>query len=669
MGSILLSVYLNIHIVYSLFLLKELHVRMERKSGRIARKYGNRAIDARRPFAAGKKMVSSACVPDPRMRVRPPRVKTSRERAKASDHSTGGGSQGMLPQDERKTPPIKFQHTIRHVLRRCLKATTKKDQEYSGKAGDEWRLSVFFNHAEEPIGCAGVHQHNSKLSLFVEKTLSETEVTPASFVITAFNAAGKQLQSRTQTRHDFSRAGSVDWGWARYLDLHELPETGGLDVHVEVYPRSSEYFQTLDEIKMESQGLQTTEPAVDASFLALRQELHAIRVANAVKEFYENKEVELIALENQQGRNRTPNSGHMSSFLKRIYDGEKEICMPALFSLEKHQIEATAKTWCENDADNVFCTLQAQIESSREKLVALENIALKSAHRICETIKRSSPGRVFSMMSLPHFQKDPMDNLVSALMRDGTSGAGALMSMNLNDTDLEETLCKREAYFSEYLREPFHCNICMETVKPGESAAFALALSTDTCGCHSSLCQRCFKKYALGFHMDAARITEHGIPCFNGSCGRCISEKTLSLVFSDEQMRKTKHLILNAAVAKDPSSKWCSNDACSGIAKKIADRNAAACSQCTTLSCTQCPMSYHPGKKCEEVWDAGVVDLKNQEGWQNCPKCNALVEKSTGCDHMTCTMPGCDGKFCYFCGSSPWCEQTCQKRSRQPFSP
>ena len=32
---------------------------------------------------------------------------------------------------------------------------------------------------------------------------------------------------------------------------------------------------------------------------------------------------------------------------------------------------------------------------------------------------------------------------------------------------------------------------------------------------------------------------------------------------------------------------------------------------------------------------------------QSCPHCFALVQKSTGCTHITCT---CKGEFCYICG-------------------
>lgn len=45
-----------------------------------------------------------------------------------------------------------------------------------------------------------------------------------------------------------------------------------------------------------------------------------------------------------------------------------------------------------------------------------------------------------------------------------------------------------------------------------------------------------------------------------------------------------------------------------------------------------------------------------EQGWRACFKCNAVVERSTGCNHMTCR---CSAQFCYHCGSR-W--RTCECR-------
>ena len=49
-----------------------------------------------------------------------------------------------------------------------------------------------------------------------------------------------------------------------------------------------------------------------------------------------------------------------------------------------------------------------------------------------------------------------------------------------------------------------------------------------------------------------------------------------------------------------------------------------------------------------------MLDLAETEGWRRCYNCRSLVEKASGCRHMTCT---CKAQFCYTCGSK-W--KTCE---------
>jgi len=38
------------------------------------------------------------------------------------------------------------------------------------------------------------------------------------------------------------------------------------------------------------------------------------------------------------------------------------------------------------------------------------------------------------------------------------------------------------------------------------------------------------------------------------------------------------------------------------------------------------------------------------KGWKSCPGCGVVVERISGCNHMTCIAPGCFVHFCYRCG-------------------
>ncbi|PVF94069.1 hypothetical protein CPB86DRAFT_766500 [Serendipita vermifera] len=78
---------------------------------------------------------------------------------------------------------------------------------------------------------------------------------------------------------------------------------------------------------------------------------------------------------------------------------------------------------------------------------------------------------------------------------------------------------------------------------------------------------------------------------------------------------------------------------------------------CTTPSCTQvwcrnCQASLDPLEKQKHVCE-GKKELKKllkKEGWRQCPGCNIPVQKSSGCNHIACSAPGCNTHFCYRCG-------------------
>ncbi|CAD0054419.1 unnamed protein product [Aureobasidium pullulans] len=76
---------------------------------------------------------------------------------------------------------------------------------------------------------------------------------------------------------------------------------------------------------------------------------------------------------------------------------------------------------------------------------------------------------------------------------------------------------------------------------------------------------------------------------------------------------------------------------------------SARCGECSTVTCTLCCREQHKGPcagSSEE--DLQMLDLIAREGYQQCSECNRVVERESGCPHMTCY---CGYEFCYHCGS------------------
>ena len=112
-----------------------------------------------------------------------------------------------------------------------------------------------------------------------------------------------------------------------------------------------------------------------------------------------------------------------------------------------------------------------------------------------------------------------------------------------------------------------------------------------------------------------------------------------------------------SVVAKDRV--YCPRPTCS---KFLGSSNALPrstdCPTCQISVCTQCRKRAHPLRlRCEQEDETGALQrLLEQNGWQRCPNCRAVVELNHGCYHITCR---CRSQFCYLC-SAPW--KTCSCR-------
>ena len=80
------------------------------------------------------------------------------------------------------------------------------------------------------------------------------------------------------------------------------------------------------------------------------------------------------------------------------------------------------------------------------------------------------------------------------------------------------------------------------------------------------------------------------------------------------------------------------------------------CSQCQFVWCFHCHAPWHHDITCKEF----LRGDKHFKRWrtsksstgaancQKCPLCRVPIQRSTGCDHMTCNR--CSTEFCYKCG-------------------
>ena len=71
---------------------------------------------------------------------------------------------------------------------------------------------------------------------------------------------------------------------------------------------------------------------------------------------------------------------------------------------------------------------------------------------------------------------------------------------------------------------------------------------------------------------------------------------------------------------------------------------------CKQQICAVCKGQTHEtGEICSEETKE-FLQLKKEMCACNCPSCNVLVVKGTGCNHITCS--NCQNDFCYICQKS-----------------
>ena len=87
-------------------------------------------------------------------------------------------------------------------------------------------------------------------------------------------------------------------------------------------------------------------------------------------------------------------------------------------------------------------------------------------------------------------------------------------------------------------------------------------------------------------------------------------------------------------------------------------RKYGICPRCRTQVCATCNGRRHKSRECpRDESTARFAEMAQQNGWQRCYNCSAMVELKEGCNHMRCR---CTAEFCMICAKAwktcdcPW---------------
>uniref|UniRef100_A0A1I7UPB7 F-box domain-containing protein n=2 Tax=Caenorhabditis tropicalis TaxID=1561998 RepID=A0A1I7UPB7_9PELO len=99
----------------------------------------------------------------------------------------------------------------------------------------------------------------------------------------------------------------------------------------------------------------------------------------------------------------------------------------------------------------------------------------------------------------------------------------------------------------------------------------------------------------------------------------------------------------------------CSTVDCLGMRSQSEEGDIKKCVDCSAPYCGGCKRNPHPGVSCEEHRNLRQPDVSLQvyirsvgaKNVKRCPKCDMMVEKISGCNHMECKK--CRTHFCWIC--------------------
>lgn len=193
---------------------------------------------------------------------------------------------------------------------------------------------------------------------------------------------------------------------------------------------------------------------------------------------------------------------------------------------------------------------------------------------------------------------------------------------------------------------PFDCGICLETC-PYDTVCYMQ-------GCKHKLCRECMR----GHIVSSLEQRKYPIVCAICATDRnirepsVISELDVELAgLSDKQLKVWTDLQM-AEVSIEMKCNKCKKSMNVDRDDYMA-MNVITCPirKCHYTWCKRCLHKVAPGVD-HTCGQAELQKLMSSKGYQFCPGCQTPCEKISGCNHITCKVPGCRTEFCYACGKS-----------------
>ncbi|KAK0196880.1 hypothetical protein F5146DRAFT_946862 [Armillaria mellea] len=190
------------------------------------------------------------------------------------------------------------------------------------------------------------------------------------------------------------------------------------------------------------------------------------------------------------------------------------------------------------------------------------------------------------------------------------------------------------------------CPICYDDV----STPFQLV-------CEHVYCTGCIRHFLTS----AAETGIFPLVCMGNesTCGTPISIPVIQKFLPSTAFNHLLETVFTTHVDKHPQEfRYCKTPDCTQIYRRSETVSVLRCPSCFSEICAACGEDSHDRLSCEdarihnnpaeqerlsEAW------LLEQRGIKKCPTCSRLLEKTEGCNHMTCPTFRCGAHICWRC--------------------
>jgi len=179
--------------------------------------------------------------------------------------------------------------------------------------------------------------------------------------------------------------------------------------------------------------------------------------------------------------------------------------------------------------------------------------------------------------------------------------------------------------------------------------------------CSGIICLSCFEAHVRS-KIEEAIVK---IICPLGNCDNAVTDDEVEELVSEEIFEKYQQF--KVEIEQNPLIKTCPGcsrihhhpDLAGSTTEEENDERPeelkVTCSKCQLVWCFACQAPWHHGLTCKEFCkgDKSLKIWAKNRGQPvrnacRCPKCHVFIQKSSGCDHMSCSR--CHTEFCYRCG-------------------